>query len=149
MSSTLTRKSAEKPCSSSSSYHCDTSANGGPEKLSSPFHIVNKELDSVLLSGSIDGRVPSTLGSHKEEVTSSLLQKSLCCHPEHIRCTECKLREGSLSSGVEMLRCAQHDNGVALYSPSKEQTIYLVGHECPGKPDGDPIRKIIRLPSSK
>ncbi len=31
------------------------------------------------------------------------------CHPEHIRCTQCKLREGSGARGDEMLRCAQHD----------------------------------------
>src|SRR5438552_18509458 len=31
------------------------------------------------------------------------------CHPEHIRYTQCKLREGSVAIGTEMLRCAQHD----------------------------------------
>ena len=31
------------------------------------------------------------------------------CHPEHIRSAQCKLREGSLPMGTEMLllRCAQ------------------------------------------
>ena len=33
------------------------------------------------------------------------------CHPEHIRSTQCKLREGSVAPGTEMLRCAQHDMG--------------------------------------
>jgi hypothetical protein len=36
----------------------------------------------------------------------------LYCHPEHIRSTQCKLREGSIALGSEMLRCAQHDSTV-------------------------------------
>jgi hypothetical protein len=32
------------------------------------------------------------------------------CHPEPIRFAQGKLREGSVALGVEMLRCAQHDN---------------------------------------
>ncbi len=28
---------------------------------------------------------------------------------EHIRSAQCKLREGSVAIGTEMLRCAQHD----------------------------------------
>jgi hypothetical protein len=31
------------------------------------------------------------------------------CHPEPIRCAQGKLREGTGSTGSEMLRCAQHD----------------------------------------
>ncbi len=34
------------------------------------------------------------------------------CHPEHIRSAQCKLSEGSLAMGNEMLRCAQHDRAV-------------------------------------
>jgi len=52
------------------------SVNGEPEKLSSPFHMINKEPDNILLSGPTEGRVSSTLGSYREEETSSLLQKS-------------------------------------------------------------------------
>ena len=32
------------------------------------------------------------------------------CHPEHIRSAQCKLREGSGSTGAEILRFAQDDN---------------------------------------
>jgi hypothetical protein len=31
---------------------------------------------------------------------------------EHIRSAQCKLREGSVALGSEMLRCAQHDRAV-------------------------------------
>jgi hypothetical protein len=32
------------------------------------------------------------------------------CHPEHVRCAQGKLREGSVTVGYEMLRCAQDDS---------------------------------------
>jgi hypothetical protein len=41
------------------------------------------------------------------------------CHPEHIRFTQCKLREGSVSLGVEMLRCAQHDRAAVFHTSAK------------------------------
>src|SRR6266496_1703373 len=47
----------------------------------------------------------------------------LLCHPEHIRYAQCKLREGSLSSGVEMLRCTQHNSGVTYLIPSSSLAI--------------------------
>jgi hypothetical protein len=37
-------------------------------------------------------------------------RSGMVCHPEHIRSAQCKLREGSLAMGKEMLRCAQHDS---------------------------------------
>ena len=40
------------------------------------------------------------------------MYRPLHCHPEHIRYTQCKLREGSVALGTEMLRCAQHDSPV-------------------------------------
>ncbi len=33
------------------------------------------------------------------------------CRPEHIRCTQCKLREGSSSMGCEILHFVQNDKG--------------------------------------
>ena len=38
----------------------------------------------------------------------------LGCHLEHIRSTRCKLREGFVARGSEMLRFAQHDMVVHL-----------------------------------
>ena len=34
----------------------------------------------------------------------------MCCHPEPMRFAQGKLREGSLSTGKEILRSAQHDS---------------------------------------
>ena len=34
------------------------------------------------------------------------------CHPEHIRCTQCKLREGSVATGREILSAAKDDSDV-------------------------------------
>ena len=38
--------------------------------------------------------------------------RPLHCHPEHIRFTQCKFREGSVALGKEILRCAQDDRVV-------------------------------------
>ena len=60
-------------------------------------------------------RSPSQLAlhSHGDWPTEPLMVPSCRpdppCHPEPIRFTQGKLREGSRSMGVEMLRCAQHD----------------------------------------
>jgi hypothetical protein len=39
------------------------------------------------------------------------------CYPEPFAAAQGKLREGSVSMGVEMLRYAQHDSVVRLLSP--------------------------------
>jgi hypothetical protein len=39
----------------------------------------------------------------------SIVLDSVNSHTEHIRSTQCKLREGSVAIGNEMLRFAQHD----------------------------------------
>src|SRR5260370_22624171 len=49
-----------------------------------------------------------------------MMNSALHCHPEPFAAAQCKLREGSVSLGVEMLRgvyterseCAQHDTAV-------------------------------------
>ncbi len=38
------------------------------------------------------------------------------CHPEPIRCAQGQLREGSVSPGTEILRCAQDDNLLRTWS---------------------------------
>ena len=75
------------------------------------------------------------------------LALSPTCHPEHIRYTQCKLREGSdvrgceilhfvqndkgglsmTGLGVEMLRCDQHDNRATFASPAGDHKDHSYG----------------------
>jgi hypothetical protein len=63
------------------------------------------------------------------------------CHPEHIRFTQCKLREGSVAMGREMLRCAQHDRAV---TPTDGRIILVICIIGPLRPSHDHMHNLFR-----
>src|SRR6266581_789727 len=83
---------------------------GWPIRLFSP-----DEFAQPLPTGDHEG--PPVLPSPPSPLRSMRPPASLDglgCHLEHIRSTRCKLREGFVARGSEMLRFAQHDMVVHL-----------------------------------